>query len=385
MAPVLNAIDLIDLDKVILPNLRYGLVTAQHARTKSGVPSRVVLNNKVLLKKLFSPEHGLDGLARAGEKVSSSVDPLTGLPVYSLYQEKPGNELNNTSDPHTDIDAILYDLPDIGARFYTYIATCLQVAEYCAMHKKKFIVLDRFNPLGGTIIEGLTLQEEDYSFVGPYSLPNRYGLTIGELVKLYISEKSLDLDLTVIEIHNWRRDMLFPDTSHVFVMPSPNIPNWQTALLYPGTCLIEGTNLSEGRGTPRPFTWFGAPYIQQEELIQVLDKIPHPGLSLRPQGFIPTFSKNEGLPCPGIAIEITNHKDARPVSFMVEVLSSLKELYPEDFQFLQSTNKALAFIHRLMGIEFTERQQWNLDYFNKQVISDTQCYKERINRILLYE
>lgn len=345
----INGIDRVLNEVLLPPDLRYGMVTAAHARTSSGFPARRALFGLVQLECLFGPEHGLSGVAAAGEGVADSLDPLTRLPVYSLYHDHKKNDL--PVDALASIDALIYDIPDLGTRFFTYISTCLRTIDSAAKHKKKLYILDRPNPLGGSILEGVTLDFDSFNFVGPYSLPVRYGLTIGELASLYVAERGLDIDLTVIPVDAWSREESLRDTGQVFVMPSPNMPSFDTALLYPGTCLIEGTNLSEGRGTPRPFSWFGAPWIDQESLFLHLNSLPHPGLALRPQTLIPSASKHKGIACPGIAIEVLDPDALRAHRFMLRVLETIETLYPEDFAYIIEGDNP-PFMRSLLGQGF---------------------------------
>lgn len=375
-------IDRIAADTAKIPEGRYGMVTAAHARTLDGRASRDLLHAKGLLSDLFSPEHGLDGVAAAGAEVDHAEDGMTGLPVHSLYKHGGAGDL---IDPEVmdRLDGLIYDLPDLGVRFYTYIATCLQMLDAAAEHGKPVYILDRPNPLGGEIIEGTILDEADYSFVGPYSLPIRYGLTIGELATLYVNEKALDVDLHVITCEGWTRDMDLLDTGQIFTIPSPNIPNAASVLLYPGTCLIEGTNLSEGRGTGRPFTWFGAPYMDQEELAAALATCEHPGLAIRPQGYVPTFSKNKDEHCKGVALEIVDPKKLRPVRFMVEAIAVMRELYPEDFAFITNFGSNASFIERLMGRDLPA--DWSPARFVRQEAEDRKRFADRVKPYLLYD
>ncbi len=382
-AVVQSGVDRVVKGRVRLPDLRYGLVTAAHARTNAGCSSRVALREQARIGCLFSPEHGLDGVAGAGDSVDDSRDGLTGLPVYSLYRQQGQDELIPAA-ALDGIDAFLYDLPDIGVRFYTYISTCLQILEIAARSGRAVRILDRPNPLGGLVLEGLTLAPEDFNFIGPYSLPIRYGLTIGELATLYAGERGLDLDLEVIRVAGWRRGMCQPDTGQVFTIPSPNIPNWQTALCYPGTCLIEGTNLSEGRGTPRPFTWFGAPWIRQEELACTLEELPHPGIAIRPQGYIPSASKQAGRHCQGIALEVTDATALRSVAFMVAAIDRIRALYPDDFRFITPDETRIAAIERHLGRSFV-RDGWPVTDFTGHEARDHAEFRARVAPWLLYD
>ena len=377
-----TGIDRIAGGEVTLPQERYGLVTAAHARSSDGRSSRQILHERLNIRCLFSPEHGLEGVAGAGDKVSSDIDQMTGLPVHSLYQHFGSGDLIPEA-VLSGLDALIYDLPDVGVRFYTYISTCLQIIDAAAKHQKKLYILDRPNPLGGDVIEGVTLEERDFSFVGAFTLPIRYGLTVGELAGLYVKERQLDVDLEIITCKGWQRNQCLPETNAIFTIPSPNIPNWQATALYPGTCLIEGTNLSEGRGTTRPFTWFGAPWIDQEELAAALNKLDHPGLAIRPQGFIPASSKNKDQHCKGVAIELVDYSQVRIVRFMVEAIATIKELYPEDFRFIQAFGSKVSFIERLMGKRFVE-EGWPVRDFKQLEDESIADFKDRVKSILLY-
>lgn len=379
---VLSGIDRVIAGQVTLPKQRYGLVTAAHARTLDGTSSRQALAEHVELTYLFSPEHGLEGVAMAGDKVSSDTDRMTGLPVQSLYQSHGADELI-PQDVMGKVDAFIYDLPDVGVRFYTYISTCFQILEAAAASGKPVYILDRPNPLGGEVFEGMTQKEKDYNFIGAYSLPIRYGLTMGELANLYVSEKKLNVELEIVECDGLKRSMYYPDTGQVFTIPSPNIPNWETTVLYPGTCLIEGTNLSEGRGTGRPFTWFGAPWIDQEELATALSKLDHPGLAIRAQGYIPTYSKNKDQHCQGVALEITDHQAVRSVKFMVEAIDVIKALYPDEFEFINPWQTNVASIERHMGSDFL-KDGWKTDAFAQQEQADIEAFRERVKPFYLY-
>ncbi len=400
MKRVLSGIDRLARGHVSLPDQRYGLVTASSARTEEGLSSRALLHERYQITWLFSPEHGLDGTAKEGEDVASGRDRLTGLPVFSLYQQgllAPAKAASAQAGAEAatarkalvpdeiveEIDCFLYDLPDLGVRYYTYISTLLQVIELCAEKGKGLIILDRPCPLGGEVLEGLPLVPSDFSFVGAYSLPVRYGLTAGELAILYGREKGLALDLQVIEVQGWTRSEMIFDTGRVFDIPSPNMPNRESALLYPGTCLIEGTNLSEGRGTSRPFSWFGAPWIDHENLCRELRKLDHQGLALRPVGFTPSASKYQGETCYGIALEITDPSVVRALAFMIETLGVLKALYPEELEFPTFPGAEQPFMARLLGKALTEGE-WPIWDFREQEARETKTFRARTQGNLLY-
>ncbi len=279
----------------------------------------------VNLVALFGPEHGIRGDAQAGAKVASGVDRLTGLPVHSLY----GRSQKPSADMLRDIDAIIIDLQEAGVRFYTFVATMLHVMEAAAGAGIGVIVLDRPAPINGKRVEGPVLDPAFRSFVGPAPLPIRYGMTIGELARL-LNER-IGCDLQVIPMRNWTRAMWQDQTGLPFVPLSPNLPTLDAVTLYPGTCLIEGTNLSEGRGSTRPFEYIGAPWIDAEALAEELNDLKLAGLRFRPVYFVPTFGKHQGELCAGVHVYVTDREGFQPVSAMLHALQTLKRRYPDDF------------------------------------------------------
>lgn len=237
-----------DYIELFFANKNVGLITNTSGKDSLGISSIDVLYDKTNLVALFSPEHGIDGLLKAGERYGSTIEPSTDLPIYSLY----GKDLKPTNQMLDNLDLMAFDIQDVGARFYTYIYTMLNAMEACAQNNVEFLVFDRPNPLGGTRIEGNIIEEDYTSFVGMYPLPIRHGLTVGELA-MYINDTyNIGCDLTVIPMNNWNRTLYYEDTSLEFVAPSPNMRTASTAVVYPGTCLLEGTNISEGRGTDYP-------------------------------------------------------------------------------------------------------------------------------------
>jgi beta-N-acetylhexosaminidase len=281
----------------------------------------------VNLVALFGPEHGIRGDAQAGAKVDSAIDPLTQLPVHSLY----GQSQRPSPDMLRDLDAIIIDLQDGGVRFYTFVATALYVMEAAREAGISVIVLDRPAPINGDRVEGPVLDPAYSSFVGPAPLPIRYGLTVGELALLCNERDDIHCDLTVIPLQNWSRAMWVDDTGLPFVPSSPNLPTLDAMTLYPGTCLIEGTNLSEGRGTTRPFEYIGAPWIEAESLAAQLKALDLAGVRFRPVYFVPTFSKHQGQLCAGVHIYVTDREQFQPVAAMLRVLQTLKRSYPDRF------------------------------------------------------
>ena len=262
----------------------------------------------VTLGALFGPEHGVRGEAQYMVAVDDvAKDPRTGVPVYSLY----GHTFESLS-PRPEwlqgLDALVFDIQDVGSRYYTYVYTMALAMKAAAKAKVAFYVLDRPNPLGGTLVEGNLVREGYRSFVGLYALPNRHGMTAGELARLFNQEEGFGCELHVVPCEGWTRDMDWAATGLPFIPPSPNMPTPDTALVYPGMCQGEGTNVSEGRGTTRPFEQFGAPWVDAYALKEALDAERLPGVAFRPCGFTPTFDKYRGESCNGLFIHVTDKR-----------------------------------------------------------------------------
>ncbi len=284
-------------------------------------------SKKFRLTALFGPQHGIRGETQDNMiEWRGFRDENTGLPVYSLYGEvrQPSQEMLR------DIDVMVIDLQDIGSRYYTFIWTLALVMTSCREAGKPVVVLDRPNPIGGSLTEGPVLDPNYRSFVGLYPLPVRHGMTIGEIA-LFLQSFNPGLDLTVIAMKGWRRQMWFEDTGLPWVLPSPNMPGVETAIVYPGMCLLEGTNLSEGRGTTRPFEIFGAPFINSDALIRKLSESRLPGVIFRPHSFLPTFHKFAGTLCGGAQIHVTERKKFRPFMTGVAVIKAVFDLYGDFF------------------------------------------------------
>jgi len=288
----------------LVRGLRLGLIANPTAVTRDLVHAAPALHRArgVRLAALFGPEHGIWADAQDLVEVEDSRDPLTGLPVFSLY----GKTRVPTAEMLARVDALLFDVQDVGARYYTFISTMLYALEACAAHGKALIVLDRPNPLGGDVLDGNVLDPEYLSFVGLHPVAARHGLTVGELALMFRAERELDVDLRVVRMRGWSRSMLFEETGLPWVPPSPNMPTVDTAFVYPGACLVEGTNLSEGRGTTRPFELVGAPWLDPWALARELGRERIPGVRFRPAFFTPTFQKHAGRLCGGVAVHVTD-------------------------------------------------------------------------------
>ena len=309
---------------------RLGLVTSPTGLNRKGESTIDLLHRKFGLSALFSPEHGVRGSAAAGAAVETYRDGETGVPVFSLYR---GDSRRMTEEMLDRVDAVVYDIQDVGARYYTFLSTLQYIMEDCAEQGKTVIVLDRPNPLGGVTVEGGLLHAEYRSFVGGYPMCIRYGLTVGEYARMVRNGEDLDCDLQVVPCEGWRREMQFPDYGSIWVPPSGNIPRFETALLYPGTCLLEGTNLSEGRGTAFPFEVAGAPFIQAERLARSMNEKNLPGVWFRPVWFTPSTSKFRDEICGGVQMHVTDRARIRPVDIGVHLLCEIRSSCPE-FAFL---------------------------------------------------
>lgn len=283
--------------------------------------------------RLFGPEHGIRGEAQDMIGVSGDRDSRTGIPVTSLYGDNVAS-LSPTADALADIDVLVVDLQDIGSRYYTFIwtmALCMQAAASAGV---AVVVLDRPNPIGGVAIEGGEVATWAESFVGLGSVPVRHGLTLGEVARLLAAglpwggarfARAIDIDLTVVSMRGWHRPELFDRTGLPWILPSPNMPTVETALVYPGLCLLEGTNISEGRGTTKPFEIFGAPFVDGDQLAQALHREGLPGVRFRPLSFRPTFHKFAGQVCGGLQIHVTDPSAFRPYLTGVAILRALHE------------------------------------------------------------
>lgn len=297
------------------------------------------------LAALFGPEHGVRGDAQAGAAVADRVDARTRLPAYSLY----GATRKPTPAMLADLDILVFDIQDIGARFYTYPWTLALVMQAAREAGIGVIVADRPNPIGGVSVDGPVLDPALASFVGAYPVPIRHGMTIGELAIMMNTDFAIGCDLSVVKCANWRRGDDAPLTGLTWVPPSPNMPTPDTALVYPGTCLIEGTNLSEGRGTTRPFELIGAPFIDAHGLAERLNQRTLPGAHFRPAWFTPSFSKHQGQLCAGIQVHITDRTALAPVETGIAILLEVARHHGKDFSFLPANP---PFFDKLAGVSW---------------------------------
>ncbi|MFC1555695.1 exo-beta-N-acetylmuramidase NamZ domain-containing protein [candidate division KSB1 bacterium] len=344
---------LIEEQRHLLKNKRVGIITNQTGITSSGEHIVDVLSRlpDVEVTAIFAPEHGFRGNKPDALQFASYVDERTGVKVWSLY----GRALKPTPEMLESVDVLAYDIQDVGARFYTFISTMGLGMEAAAENGKSFIVLDRPNPITGTILEGPVMEEKYYSFVGKYPIPVRYGMTPGELAQMIKGEGWMNgvdgLDLTVVPLKGWKRDMWYDETGLPWVKPSPNIPTIITAELYPGMCLFEAVSMSEARGTMRPFEQFGAPWIDSDKLAELMNEYALPGIFFRSVSYIPVpipdavsrprFQDEE---IKGLEFIVTDRTKLRPLDAMVYLFNTVKQHYPDEMQFRSN-------LERLIGIQ----------------------------------
>lgn len=318
-----------DLDKIKGKNV--GLITNPTGvdQDLNSVVDTLYNDDDVNLVSLYGPEHGVRGGAQAGGDVDFYIDDRTGLPVYSLY----GDTRKPTPEMLEDVDVLLFDIQDVGTRYYTYIYTMAYAMEAAEENNIEFIVLDRPNPLGGYKVQGPVLDPDYSSFVGLYPIPLRHGMTVGELAKLFNKEFDIGANLTVEKMKGWKRSMDYDDTPLAWVLPSPNMPTTDTAFVYPGAALIEGTDVSEGRGTTRPFELMGAPFIDGNDLADQMNEAKLPGATFRAAYFTPQFSKHAGELSGGIQIHVTDREAYQPVKTGITIVKTIHDMYPDDFAF----------------------------------------------------
>jgi uncharacterized protein YbbC (DUF1343 family) len=284
-------------------------------------------NNDVTISALFAPEHGLSGTAQDQIPIEREHSSTVGIPVFSLY----GRQRIPSTQQLSSLDVLVCDLQDVGSRYYTFIWTMILAMQACATFGKRFIVLDRPNPIDGLTMEGPVLDLVFASFVGLYALPVRHGMTIGEIARWANETYNIGADLEVIPMQGWKRSMSFAETGLPWVPPSPNMPTTDTALVYPGGCLIEGTNLSEGRGTTRPFEWVGAPFIDGEALAVDLNTAQLLGVWFRPCAFEPAFHKFKGERCGGVQIHVLDPKQFKPFLCYLILIERVYQRYSKQF------------------------------------------------------
>ena len=380
---VLNGIDHLEDAKSLLKGKSIGLIT-----NSAGVNADLVHDTKIFQKldfhieTLLAPEHGIWGNIPAGEVVNDGIDRITGLPVSSLYNDE---RKNLSKEVIGKLDIIVYDIQDVGSRFYTYISLLKNVMNDCKNTGLSLLILDRINPLGSQV-EGNILKKDYFSYVGTAALPQRYGLTVGELARLFDSEIGLKDKLHILKVLNWDRNKVIPETGLVFMPPSPNIPNFETALAYAGLCLLEGTSISEGRGTTLPFLQFGAPFIKADILAKELNRLKLPSVIFTPAFFTPTFSKYKGEICEGVKLHITDYYKYQPVETGFRILYTLKHLYEDDFKLLpREKDSKHSFFTLLTGTKLFTEENTDIEELIENFKRDSETFDNIRKQYLLYQ
>lgn len=358
MGKVKLGIDNIDKYLNIFEGKRVGLITNPTGVNSEFKSTIDIMDEKTNLKALFGAEHGIRGDIQAGEKVENYKDDKTGITVCSLY----GSSKKPTYEMLKDIDILAFDIQDVGARFYTYLYTMAYAMQSAAEFNIKFVVFDRPNPLNGIDVEGNILDFEYKSFIGLYPITQRYGLTIGELAKLFNEEFKILCDLIVVPMENWNRNMYYHETGLPFIWPSPNMPTLETALVYTGTAIFEGTNISEGRGTTKPFETIGAPWLDAYKLSDAMNELGIEGVYFRPVCFTPTFSKQQGLLCKGVQLHVTDRKVFKPVKTGVSLFYKIRELSGGNLEITPPYSKnGKNFIDYCTGNSYVRKNKYDLN------------------------
>jgi uncharacterized protein YbbC (DUF1343 family) len=324
----LTGLDVLEAQKFApLVGKRIGLITNQTGidRNRHSTIDLLAHAPDVKLVVLFSPEHGIRGTL--DERVASTRDERTGLPVYSLY----GEALRPTDEMMAGLDALVFDIQDAGVRFFTYITTMGYAMEAAAAHHVAFYVLDRPDPLGGERVEGPILDRDRTNFVGYFPMPVRMGMTLGEMAQMFNSENKIGCDLHVIPVQNWRRASWFDETGLPWVNPSPNLHSFRAEILYPALEILQAGGVSVGRGTDRPFELLGAPWIRIKEFLSELNRLAIPGVRFEPDAFSPDSGMYKGQRCEGVRVVLTNRNSLEPMRMGIQVASALGKLYPGKF------------------------------------------------------
>ncbi|QDT67443.1 hypothetical protein MalM25_03410 [Planctomycetes bacterium MalM25] len=380
---VLAGVDVLARDGFApLAGKRVGLITNHTGLATDGLTTTIDLLHaapEVELVRLFGPEHGLRGELDQSQ-IDDGVDGPTGLPIVSLYGPRRAPEPQHL----TDLDVLVFDIQDIGCRFYTYISTMKLAMRAAATAGVEFVVLDRPNPIGGVAVEGPMLDPGDESFVGCHPLPVRHGMTIGELAELFRREGDdagpIDVRLTLVPCEGWRRDQLHDATGAVWTDPSPNMRRLEQAILYPGVGLLETTNVSVGRGTDTPFELFGAPWIEPRELAAALNAAETPGVRFVPRWFTPDASKFAGERCGGIDIVLTDPEGVNAVDVGLTIAAELRRLYPEDWQ---TKGYSRLLIHR--GVHQAVIDDASAEVLHRLARRGLEEFRERRQSVLRYQ
>lgn len=377
---VLTGLDNIALADAYLNGKRVGLMTNPSGIDREMRSAIDVLSSRYNLTALFACEHGVRGCAPAGEHIDTFTDERTGVTVYSCY----GSHTHLSKEMLDAIDVFVYDIQDAGARFYTFIYSLANAMEDCAAAGKPVVVLDRPAPLNGNTVQGTLLDERISSFVGRFAIPTRYGLTPGEFALWTKAHLNLDLELHVIPMTGWTREMKYADTGLFFVPPSPNCATLHAMDVYTGTCVFEGTNISEGRGTTLPFEYIGAPFIDAEKLAKVMNGYSIPGFVFREAYFTPTFSKHSGSLCGGVQVYVTDAAIADVPRMGLKLLEAAKELSGKNFEWVGKDDNGYFTIDRLLGTDEFRLGKKTADQLMDEHAAKIAAWREAARRFMLY-
>ena len=360
---------------------RIGLITSQSGVLSDLTSTIDKFTSCYNLKALFAPEHGIRGEQQDGMDINSYIDKRTGVPVYSIY----GNKRSPVIEELENVDILVYDIQDVGSRYYTFIYS---MANSMKVAKKKgipFVILDRPNLISGLYPEGSPMMDKYRSFIGQYNIPQRYSLTAGELALMLNKTEKIDVELIVIPLEGWNRSLFFDDLDYHWINPSPNIASFEASLFYNGTCLFEGTTLSEGRGTTRPFEMIGAPWIDSEKFASILNSMDIPGICFREVSFVPQFHKFQGMLCHGVQLHIKDKYAIRPFSTGLKMLYVAKEIGKENFKFIPPKHEVGDFTIDLMFGSSLIRESFDLDNVMSVINFYTAEYKENYQEYWIYK
>lgn len=364
----------------LLKNQRVGLIVNPASINQNFEHAADTFYNcsSINLTTLFGPQHGIRGETQDNMiEWEGFNDRKTGVPVYSLY----GQTRIPTEEMLKDVDVLVFDIQDVGTRVYTFIYTMAHAMQACAKYGKRMVVLDRPNPIGGELVEGNILEPEFASFVGLFPIAMRHGMTVAELAKMFNEAFAIGCELDIVPMSGWKRSMWWDETGLPWILPSPNMPTLDTATVYPGMVIFEGTMVSEGRGTTRPFELIGAPYIDAYRLTEELNNLNLPGVYFRPNYYQPTFHKHVGQLCGGLQLHITNRQTYKSVISAVAILSTIYHLYPSKFEWKQPPYE---YVHDKLPIDVI----FGSDKVRKQIESGAslveieQSWQEGVNNFI---
>lgn len=379
-ASVKNGIDRLNEIMPELSGAKIGLITNQTGVDRSGKSSADLLFERGLLACLFAPEHGIRGTVTAGAHVGDCTDEATGVPIYSLY----GASVQIPEDVLSGLDAVAFDIQDIGARFYTYTSTLAFAMQDCAKAGKKMIIFDRINPVGALHPEGTVLDMKFSSFVGRFPTATRHNLTVGEYATFINETQAIGCELLVVEVSGWERNMIFEDTDLKWIAPSPNIKTANACFYYLGTCLAEGTNLSEGRGSDSPFELIGAPWLNAEAVAEKMNALGLSGVGFCAERFVPSTSKHAGVSCNGIRLLMTDPRIFAPFETALRLFEHIRQTHRE-FNFLPPHTKgAPCFVDLLLGSDKWRKPDFDIDAFLNEQNEKLRTYENAIKDYYLY-